>query len=159
VHKELKECSSNATNKLLNKISDQKNLPPIDSEIKFEEFCKALKKWREETSTSPSNRHLGHLKVLLVKEKINHKRAKGNNGSSQDQHHENPEEPDPDEFESEEPDYDEINEKILRVHYHIMTATFNSGNTLPRWCNSTTLMIEKTPGCPRIDKLRVIHLY
>ena len=56
-------------------------------------------------------------------------------------------------------DYNEINYKLLQLHYNILTATFNSGHTLDRWCNSTTLMIEKIPGCPRIDKLRVIHLY
>jgi hypothetical protein len=33
------------------------------------------------------------------------------------------------------------------------------GITLDRWHNSITPMIEKQPECPRINKLRVIHLY
>jgi hypothetical protein len=33
------------------------------------------------------------------------------------------------------------------------------GTSLPRWCNESTCMIEGIKGCPRIDKLRVIHLY
>jgi Reverse transcriptase (RNA-dependent DNA polymerase) len=33
------------------------------------------------------------------------------------------------------------------------------GQTLDRWCQISTCMIEKKPGVIRIDKLRVIHLY
>jgi hypothetical protein len=33
------------------------------------------------------------------------------------------------------------------------------GQTLNRWCNVSTCIIEKIKGNPRIDKLRVIHLY
>jgi hypothetical protein len=28
-----------------------------------------------------------------------------------------------------------------------------------RWCTSVTVMIEKDPGNPRIERLRVIHLF
>jgi len=28
-----------------------------------------------------------------------------------------------------------------------------------RWCNSVTVMIEKDPGSPRIERLRIIHLF
>jgi hypothetical protein len=33
------------------------------------------------------------------------------------------------------------------------------GISLKRWQNSTTAMIKKSPGCPKINKLRVIHRY
>ena len=32
----------------------------------FDEFKKAMRKWNDKTSTSPSVRHLGHYKCLLV---------------------------------------------------------------------------------------------
>jgi hypothetical protein len=38
-------------------------------------------------------------------------------------------------------------------------AAVRAGMSLNRWQNSTTAMIEKTLGLPRINKLRVIHLY
>jgi hypothetical protein len=40
----------------------------------------------------------------------------------------------------------------------IMIAS-KHGISLQRWQNSTTAMIEKSPGCPKINRLRVIHLY
>jgi Reverse transcriptase (RNA-dependent DNA polymerase) len=115
---------------LLEKLSDGNNLPTIDKDIKFEEFCSGLLKWKERTTTSPSGRHLGHYKVLL---KI--------------------------------PIYDEVDNtcnismKILDVYYKIFRATTELGETLTRWCSITTCMIEKIKNCPRIDKLRVIHLF
>jgi hypothetical protein len=39
-----------------------------------------------------------------------------------------------------------------------MTAA-NLGRSLERWGNISTCMIEKVIGVPRIDKLRVIHLF
>jgi len=41
-------------------------IPLIPSEINFDDFVNALKKWPERTSTSPSGRHLGHYKSLLL---------------------------------------------------------------------------------------------
>jgi Reverse transcriptase (RNA-dependent DNA polymerase) len=43
--------------------------------------------------------------------------------------------------------------------YDILTQASLSGISLQRWQNSTTAMIEKLPGCTKINKLRVIHLY
>jgi hypothetical protein len=40
-----------------------------------------------------------------------------------------------------------------------LTQASLSGISIYRWQNSTTAMIEKIPGCPKIHKLRVIHLY
>ena len=41
----------------------------------------------------------------------------------------------------------------------MMSAALNLGISLDRWQNCTTTMIEKQPGNPKINKLRVIHLY
>jgi hypothetical protein len=49
--------------------------------------------------------------------------------------------------------------KLLRVYYCIATDAFSWGESLPRWRTSITAMIQKIPGCWKINKLRVIHLY
>jgi hypothetical protein len=50
---------------LLQTLSKPNTLTSIDICITLQEFNKALRKWNEATSTSPSGRHLGHYKVLL----------------------------------------------------------------------------------------------
>lgn len=47
---------------------------------------------------------------------------------------------------------------IIDVLYQMATSAFESCTTLSRWTNTTTCMIEKIPGTPCINKLRVIHL-
>jgi hypothetical protein len=74
---------------------------------------------------------LGHYRSLLVND--------GYDGYTE-------EEPDP-------------SDTILGVYYQVATAALEWGVSLQRWQNSITTMIEKQPGCPRINKLRVIHLY
>jgi hypothetical protein len=59
-------------------------------------------------------------------------------------------------YTEEEPD---PSESIMGVYYNVETAALEWGVSLERWQNSIATMIEKQPGCPRINKLRVIHLY
>jgi hypothetical protein len=40
---------------LLNKLSQNNGLPPIENSITFQEFSKAFAKWNESTSTSPAD--------------------------------------------------------------------------------------------------------
>jgi hypothetical protein len=117
---------------ILAKLSDGNHLPALHATITLEEFRKGFRKWREATSTSPSGRHLGHYKTLL---------AADGNDTKYDEEHQNP------------------SDAIMAVYYHIAMAAITAGHTLDRWCRTTTAMIEKIPGQPRITKLRVIHLY
>jgi hypothetical protein len=48
---------------------------------------------------------------------------------------------------------------IMGVYFHVATVALNWGTSLQHWQNSISTMIEKQPGCPHINKLRVIHLY
>jgi hypothetical protein len=116
---------------LLKKLTDGNQLLGIDDDLSLAEFIKGFKKWSEETSTSPSGRHLGHYKCLLIPDG----RPKPDDNSPT------------------------IGELIMTVHFHLAMAAVRAGVSLNRWQNSTTAMIEKTPGLPRINKLRVIHLY
>jgi hypothetical protein len=116
---------------LIRKLSSGGRLPTICADITVDEFKAAFRKWSEKTSTSPSGRHLGHYKVLLHTDAI------------------------PISADNEE----SMNDHILQVYHWITLAALLSGNSLLRWQKVTTAMIEKIAGCPRIDKLRVIHLY
>jgi hypothetical protein len=51
------------TNKILKYIADRSNLPEIDTYITPEQMSKGFKKWRENTSTSPSGFHLGLRRI------------------------------------------------------------------------------------------------
>ena len=121
------------TQDVIQRLSDtSKSTSPDNDYLTYESFATAFRKWRESTSTSPSGRHLGHYKSLL---------SIDSNASK---------------YTTEIPD---PGPNLLKVLYHIAAAAFRSGITLPRWQNITTCMIEKIPGTPRINKLRVIHLY
>jgi hypothetical protein len=122
---------TNSARMLLHFLGQQNTLPSIDNSLTFLEFRKALVKWNEATSTSPSGRHLGHYKTLL----------RSDHCQLYDQHYSDPK------------------DRILQVYYDILSQASISGISLQRWQNSTTAMIEKIPGCPKINKLRVIHLY
>jgi hypothetical protein len=110
---------------LLELISNNKRLHTINTDVTQQEFNKALRKWSEGTSTSPSGRHLGHYRCL---------------------------------FEDYDEDNKDPNKSILGVYYAVATSALNWGISLERWKTSITAMIEKQPGCPRINKLRVIHI-
>jgi hypothetical protein len=116
---------------LLSLLSNNNGLPEISTSISQKEFAKGFKKWSEGTSTSPSGRHLGHYRCLLVDD-------------------------DYDGYTEEDPDPSDL---ILGVYYKLASLALKWGISLERWQNSITTMIEKQPGCPRINKLRVIHLY
>ena len=125
---------TNGAKSLLNRLGDQNRLSEIPNDITFEEFTSALKKWSEGTSTSPSGRHLGHYKCTFVDDNCSKK------------------------YETEK-EYTDPKHNIMKVYYHITHAAVNIGVSLKRWQTSITSMIEKIPGCPKINKLRVIHLY
>ena len=86
--------------------------------------------WNERTSTSPSGRHLGHYKALLAY-------------------------PDPDLPDDQLP----VADRFYRVLTSITNAAIRAGHILNRWKAVVNVLIEKIPGVPRINKLRVIHLF
>jgi hypothetical protein len=127
------ETISLCSHSILARLSDTtRQLKDTADTLTLENFTRAIAKWREATSTSSSGKHLGHYKSLIV---IN------DHSNTYDEHN-----PDPCPV-------------ILEVLYNVAAAAFNSGITLDRSKQVTTCMIEKTPGDPQINKLRVIHLY
>jgi hypothetical protein len=87
---------------LLKKLTDGNQLLGIDDNISLQELSKGFKRWSEDTSTSPSGRHLRHYKCLLVPDGV----------------------PKPDDS---SPTSGEI---ILTVHFHIAMAAVRAGVSL-----------------------------
>jgi hypothetical protein len=104
----------------------------MDNSISLQEFTRAFAKWNEGTSTSPSGRHLGHYKCLLRPDYCDQLYGQF---------------------------YSDPRNQIFKVYYDIVSSASLLGISLSRLQNSTTAMIEKIPGRPKINKLRVIHLY
>jgi hypothetical protein len=60
-------ASDDATKAILRKLANRKKtIPEILTLITAEEWIEGIKKRKERTSTSPSGRHMGHLKVILA---------------------------------------------------------------------------------------------
>ena len=50
------------------------------------------------------------------------------------------------------------NTAIAQVHTEMMAFAIEFTQVPERWLNATQVPIEKIPGCPRIDKLRILQL-
>ena len=86
--------------------------------------------WREKRSTSPSLRHLGHYKCLLIPEnKIKDSTIKS------------------------------FNTTMLSIHNTMINEPLAIGTPLERWTTSDVIMILKYKENTKIDRLRVIHKY
>jgi len=48
---------------------------------------------------------------------------------------------------------------FIELYVKVINIPLKYGFAPSRWCNSITVMIEKDPGSPRIERLRIIHLF
>jgi hypothetical protein len=126
----------NITTLLLQKL--QRVREPISLEFSFHDMCQGFSRWREKTTTSPSNKHLGLYRALITADKYLSTSSNAN-----------------------EPNSSKIftPNKCLQIQHLLMTLAVQHCHTYQRWKIVHNLLIEKIPGVPRIDKLRVIHLY
>jgi hypothetical protein len=56
-------------------------------------------------------------------------------------------------------DTDELGEKILCLHHKMLLIAQYRGQPFERWKSEVEIMLEKEPGDPKIDRLRIICLY
>jgi hypothetical protein len=119
---------SDALRTILQKL---KRLTPegsISYHVTATEVEAVYRKWRESTSTSPSGLHLGHEKALF--------RFEGKLG----------------------PDEPKLSSRMFEMKATFLNAAIEHGIVYNRWETVVNALIEKIPGMPMINKLRVIHL-
>ena len=93
-------------------------------------MASGFKKWREDTSTSPSQRHLGNYKYLL---KPDGQKSKNK--------------------------LNDFNTTKRNVHNTIINSDTTTGILLKRWTLLDVIILEREPNNPRINRLRVIKKY
>jgi hypothetical protein len=116
---------------------------PIPLEMSLEDMCQGFKKWREQTTTSPSNKHLGIYKAL-VNAKVYNIRTTLEQSTQSLQ----PKETRP-----------SVADKCLQIQHLLLELAVSKCHTFTRWKVVHNFLLEKLPGTPFLDKLRVIHLY
>ena len=99
--------------------------------ITEQDFRSSFATWRETTTTSPSGRHLGHLKSLL---------------------HTIPDD------DLEWPPSSMKPQQIFHIIYQIAKLCLQHGHVLARWETVHNLLIQKEPGNQKIHRLRTIHI-
>jgi hypothetical protein len=116
--------------------------PSWSPELDFDTFISAFLHWKESTSTSPSRRHLGLYKALVMAH-INASK----------------------EFDRKDPDnkYDptakDKAEEIIRLIHGLASIATAQGLFICCWVHVINGMIYKKPGCTELDRLRIIHLF
>ena len=107
----------------------KRKLPEFSATVSLEDISRRFRKWNEQTSTSPSRRHLGHYKSLL-----------------------SPISP------SDDSESDDAT-SILDVHLSLINFCARTGYSLHRWQKIVTTTIPKEANNFKLHRLRVIHLY
>jgi hypothetical protein len=106
-------------------------------------MCQGFRKWREQTTTSPSNKHLGIYKSLLNAMKYNiYTKHETIHQLQYGSHINTP-----------------TAETALQIQHSLMTLAIQHCHTYHRWKIVHNFMLEKIPGVPLLHKLRVIHIY
>jgi hypothetical protein len=115
---------------------------PQSKHMPFKDMINGLKNWRESTTTSPSGKHLGIYKTLVK-------------AMNKEYHHTNPTENEA----KENCQQQKIAEIALSIQHKLINLAIRYTHTFQRWKRIDNFFIEKIPGNPRIEKLRVIHIY
>jgi hypothetical protein len=112
---------------------------PSTSTFPLHDMIKGLSHWREATSTSPSGKHLGFYKSLIIATKHNilAKEESLRNPSTKDT----------------------IASKLIQIQHLLINLAIKTCHTYERWKIVHNFFLEKLPGQPLLEKLRVIHIY
>jgi exonuclease III len=113
----------------------QKSTIAMDGTITPKQILGKLKKWREETTTSPSGLHLGHYHCMWRSPL----RVDGDGDA-----------------------YDRIisgQAQLLQALTDLLNYAIKHGYAYTRWKKIVNVMLQKDIGNPRIHRLRIIHIY
>lgn len=119
---------------LLEECRSQTQLNSVQDILTKEEFRGKITRWNEQTSTSPSGRHLGRYKSLYSPSKYQEGSAEA------------------EEFEAKQ-------QAIIHLILRIINYCIRTGYPLRRWCQTLNTMIFKDHGIFKIHRLRVIHIF
>jgi hypothetical protein len=112
--------------------------------IPINEMKNGFLTWREKTVTSPSGKHLGIYRTLIKWHNgkyDNHKTHQSTSSTKAE---------------------NKNNEKAdlaIHIQHSLMNMAIKHSYTYQRWKTIHNFFIEKIPGRPLINKLRVIHIY
>ena len=101
----------------------------IKDTVSIKDMKDGYNKWKEFTSTSPSNRHIGYYKSLL-----------SSDGTKQHS---------PNIF----------SDKMWHILSSLTNFAIHTTQPLDRWRTTIAIMLEKDKGSPKINRLRVIGKY
>jgi hypothetical protein len=110
----------------------------------IESMCTGFAKWRESTTTSPSGKHLGIYKSLINarrfiirtdKEKLQDTETSKTNTTMS------------------------LADQFLHIQFLLIMLAIKQCHRYERWKVVHNFLLEKIPGLPWIDKLRIIHIY
>ena len=162
---------SPATKALLDQLQGP-HLPLISNTITGHDLSQKFQRWRESTSTSPSGVHLGHYKCLLLLDPPKQERIEGipppTGGPTPAQPVAERAAPDrsiEDQFLTHDDALamsapaENSCSFIFDIMGRALTTSFKTGQVANRWLTVHNTMLEKDPGDPKIDRLRVIHLF
>jgi hypothetical protein len=107
------------------------DIPPGLSLLKMK---KAYRIWNENTSTSPSGRHLDHYHAILKVNGLIPNSAKALVTAKS-------------------------HNSMWTIHHSLFNYSICNAHCFSHWKQIVNAMIEKDPGNPSIHRLRVIHLY
>ena len=110
------------------------DLDSLPLTVTMEEFTRKFTRWKENTSTSPSGRHLGHCKVPFKQ-------------------------PDTELTEDEISDILKFQGDIARAYLGLINYSLKHRYSYNRWKTIVNAMIHKETNNNKIHRLRVIHLY
>lgn len=126
---------------LLDACRTASDLDLLPAAISLLEFQGKIKSWRENTSTSPSGRHLGRYKSLFA------------DGPPNTNPNESP-------ADDEQPiQLHKAQQDIAKAIVAIINYCIKNGYILNRWKTIVTTMIFKESGNFKIHRLRIIHIY
>jgi hypothetical protein len=114
--------------------------PPLSHQMTLEEMIGGISKWRESTTTSPSNNHLGIYKSLVQHYKHTITQTKTAKQTTT-------------------PTHPNTALAALQIQLHLTNLAIVHTHTFDRWKSVHNYFLEKIPGNPLIDKLRVKHIY
>lgn len=125
------------------------DVPQLSPFYPFQQMLDGFSKWRENTTTSPSQKHLGIYKAITLAHKLNiyTEKEKALRATP------------PDNPAITTTPKDPIATILAKIQHKIINIAIKHQHTLNRWRTVHNFFLEKIPGKPLITKLRVIHIY